>query len=73
MQIVTAKHWIQNEDPYGRVRIRIKGTEGDGKPIGGSTFYSSSQPVDHDSHKGSHINYCAYQIFTLGFITAAEL
>jgi hypothetical protein len=34
MQISTAKHLIEVRDPYGRVRGRIEGTEGDGNPIG---------------------------------------
>jgi hypothetical protein len=34
MQILTANHWIEVEDPYGRVRRRIEGAEGDGNPIG---------------------------------------
>ena len=34
MQILTAKHWIEVRDPYGRVGGRIEGAEGDGNPIG---------------------------------------
>jgi hypothetical protein len=34
MQILTANHWTEVRDLYGRVRGRIKGAEGDGNPIG---------------------------------------
>jgi hypothetical protein len=34
MQIFTGKHRAGVKGPYGRVRGRIEGTEGDGNPIG---------------------------------------
>jgi hypothetical protein len=34
MQILTSNHYIEVGDPYGRVRVRIEGAEGDGNPIG---------------------------------------
>ena len=37
MQILTASHWTEDWDPYGRIRERIEGTEGDGNPIGRPT------------------------------------
>jgi hypothetical protein len=33
MQILTANHWIEIGNPYGRVRGRIERAEGDGEPI----------------------------------------
>ena len=41
MQILTANHWTEAEDPYGRVREGIKGDEGDGHPIGRLTTEST--------------------------------
>jgi hypothetical protein len=29
MQIITANHWTESRDPYGRVRGRTEGVEGD--------------------------------------------
>ena len=37
MQILTANHWTELRDPYGRVRERSEGNEGDGNPIGRPT------------------------------------
>jgi hypothetical protein len=34
MQILTANHWTEARDPYGRVRRRTERTEGGGNPIG---------------------------------------
>jgi hypothetical protein len=34
MQILTAKHWTEDRDPYGSVRKRSEGTEQDRKPLG---------------------------------------
>jgi hypothetical protein len=33
MQILIASHWTEVRDPYGRVRGRIEGAEGDGNLI----------------------------------------
>jgi hypothetical protein len=33
MQILTVNLLIEGRDPYGRLRGRIKGTNGDGNPI----------------------------------------
>jgi hypothetical protein len=38
MQILTAKHYTEVRDPYGRVRRRSKGTEKDWSPIGRPTL-----------------------------------
>ena len=45
MQILTAKHWTEVGDPYGRVRRRIEGTEGDGSPIGRTTVSTNPDPL----------------------------
>jgi hypothetical protein len=37
MQIPTAKHCTEVRDPYGRVRGRIEGAEGNGNRIGRTT------------------------------------
>jgi hypothetical protein len=39
----TAKHRMEVRDPYGRVRGRIEGTEGDGNPTGRTTI--STRPL----------------------------
>jgi hypothetical protein len=44
MQIPTAKYWIEVEDPYERVRGRIRGCEGDGNPIGRPTVSTNLDP-----------------------------
>ena len=44
MQILTANHWTEVRDPYGRVRGRIEGTEGDGNPIGRPTVSTNLDP-----------------------------
>jgi hypothetical protein len=44
MQILTAKHWMEVKDPYGRVREGIKGTEGDGNPTGRRTGSTNLDP-----------------------------
>jgi hypothetical protein len=33
MQTLTAKHWTEVRDPYGRIGGKSEGTEGDGNPI----------------------------------------
>ena len=42
MQILTAKHWIEVGDLYGRVRGRIEGIEGDGNLTGEPTVLSTN-------------------------------
>jgi len=37
MHIPTDMHWMEVRDSYGRVRLRIEGTEEDGKPTGRPT------------------------------------
>jgi hypothetical protein len=44
MQILTANHWTEVGDPYGRVMERIDGTERDGNPLGRTTVSSSLEP-----------------------------
>jgi hypothetical protein len=44
MQILTAKHWTEVWDPYGRDRGRIEGAEGDGNHIGRPTVSSNLDP-----------------------------
>ena len=44
MQILTANHWTEVRDPYGRVRGRIEGAEGDGNPIGRPTVSTNLDP-----------------------------
>ena len=44
MQILIAKHWTEVRDPYGRVRGRIEGAEGDGNPIGRPTVSTNLDP-----------------------------
>ena len=40
----TAKHWPEVGDPYGRVRGRIEGAEGDFNPIGRPTVSTKLDP-----------------------------
>jgi hypothetical protein len=51
MQIVTAKHWTELGDSSGRVRGRIKRTEGDGKPIGRTTVSTNPDSSEHPETK----------------------
>jgi hypothetical protein len=44
MEILTAKHWTEVRDPYGRVRGRIEGNEGDGNPTGRPTVSTNLEP-----------------------------
>jgi hypothetical protein len=37
METLTANHWTEVKDPFGRVRERIEGEEKDGNLTGGST------------------------------------
>jgi hypothetical protein len=38
MQILTANHWTEVGGPYGRVRRRTEGTEGNCNPVGRITI-----------------------------------
>jgi hypothetical protein len=42
MNILTAKHLTEARGPYGRVRRRNKGAEGDGNPIGNQPTVSTN-------------------------------
>jgi hypothetical protein len=43
MQMLTANHWTEIGDPYGRVRERTEGTvEAGSVPIGRSTVWKST-------------------------------
>jgi hypothetical protein len=44
MQILTANHWTEVRDPYGRVRGRIEGTKGGGNSIGRPTVLTNLDP-----------------------------
>jgi hypothetical protein len=44
MQILRINHWTEVGDPYGRVRGRIEGAEGDGNPIGRPTVSTNLDP-----------------------------
>jgi hypothetical protein len=44
MQILTANHWTEVRDPYGRVMRRIEEAEGDGNPIGRTTVSTNQDP-----------------------------
>jgi len=44
MQILTAIHWTEAGDPYGRIRGKIEGTEWDGNPIGRTTESTNLDP-----------------------------
>jgi hypothetical protein len=46
MQILTADHQTEVREPYGRVRGRIEGTEGDGNPIGRPTVSANTDPSE---------------------------
>jgi hypothetical protein len=46
MQILTGKHWTELVDPYGRVRERIEGNEGDGNPIEILTVSTNLNPSE---------------------------
>jgi hypothetical protein len=53
MQILTANHWTQVGNPYGRVRGRIKGTEGDDDPIRRPTMSTNLDPWELPETKPS--------------------
>jgi hypothetical protein len=57
MQILTANHWTENGDPYGRVRGRIEGAEGDGNPIGRPRVSTNLDPwsSQRQSHQPKNI------------------
>jgi hypothetical protein len=44
MKTPPVKLWIEVVEPYGRVRGRIDGTEGDGNPIGRPTESTNPDP-----------------------------
>ena len=44
MQILTANHWTEVADSYGRVRGRTEGAEGDGNPIARPTVSTNQNP-----------------------------
>jgi hypothetical protein len=44
MQIVRTKHWTKVRDPYGRVRAKIEGAEGDGNLIRRPTVSTNLDP-----------------------------
>jgi hypothetical protein len=44
MQIFTAKHWAELRDPYGKIRGRTEGAEGDCNPIGRKTISTNWTP-----------------------------
>jgi hypothetical protein len=43
-QILTANHWTEEGDTYGRVRGRIEGTERGGNPTGRPTVSTNPDP-----------------------------
>jgi hypothetical protein len=43
MQILTANHWTEVRDPYGRVRVSFEETEGDGNAIGRPTVSTNPE------------------------------
>jgi hypothetical protein len=44
MQVLTAKHWIEVRDPYGRAKGTIEGPEGDGNRTGRPTVSTNLDP-----------------------------
>ena len=42
--MLTAKHWPEVAALYGKVRGKLEGTEGDGKPIGRPTVSTNMGP-----------------------------
>jgi hypothetical protein len=46
LQILTAKHWTELGDPYGRVRERSEDNEGDGNPIEILTVSTNLNPLE---------------------------
>jgi hypothetical protein len=44
MQILTAKHCTEVEDPYGKVSGRIEGAKGDHNPIGRTKVSTNLDP-----------------------------
>jgi hypothetical protein len=57
MQILTAKHWTEIGDPYGRDRGRIKGVDRDGNPIETVTVSTNLDPWEHPEIKPSTKKY----------------
>jgi hypothetical protein len=47
MQILTANDWTESYDPYGRVRGKTEGAEGNCNPIGRTTV-STNHRVSRD-------------------------
>jgi hypothetical protein len=46
MQIVTANHWTDIGNPYGKDRVRTEGAEGNDNPIGRPIVSSNTDPWD---------------------------
>jgi hypothetical protein len=46
MQILTANHWTEVRNSYGRVRGRIEGTEEDANPIGRTTVSTNLESLE---------------------------
>jgi hypothetical protein len=44
MKILTANHWTEVRDPYGEIRARIEGAEGDCNLIGRPIFTTTPDP-----------------------------
>jgi hypothetical protein len=44
MQMLTGNNYTEPRDPYGRVRGRTEGIEGDGNPIGRPTVSTNLKP-----------------------------
>ena len=44
MQILMANHWTEVRDPYGGIRGRTEGGEGDDNPIGRPTMSTNLDP-----------------------------
>jgi hypothetical protein len=60
MEMLTANHWSESEDPYGRVRGRTKGAEGDCNPIGRkqiSTNWTLRAPRDKATNQRAYMGW----------------
>ena len=53
IHILTDNHWSEVQDPYGRVRGRTEGTEGDWDSIGRKTVSINPVPSDPPETKPS--------------------
>jgi hypothetical protein len=53
MQILTANHWSEVGDTYGRVRRRIEGAKGDGNPTGRPAVSNNQDPSELPEAKPS--------------------